>query len=343
MKVGIVGATGYTGVQLVQILSRHENAEISFVTSQSYAGRQLAEVYPHLAGLDLVLTEYSPALLQRCDCLFIALPHGLSGPVVADAREQGVKVIDLGADFRLDDAGTYQQWYGSEHSHPQWLRQGVYGLPEINRAKIGNAQLVANPGCYPTTVLLALAPLADKGLVNPGSIIIDAKSGVSGAGRKVSLTTHYSEVNDSITAYGVASHRHTPEIEQELGKFFNAEVKVSFTPHLVPMTRGMLSTIYASLSKTVNEDELRAIYQDYYQGEPFVQLLSPGQWPKTKYCYGSNRCFLNLTVDQRTGRLILVSCIDNLVKGASGQAVQNFNILAGLPEDTGLAGMGMMP
>ncbi len=343
MKVGIVGATGYTGLQLLQLLVRHEKAEIVLATSRSYAGKELAAVYPHLTGIDLRLEEYRPELLDRCQYLFIALPHGLSGPVVADARARQVKAIDLGADFRLDNAAVYRQWYGSEHSHPHWLEDGIYGLPEINRESIKAARLVANPGCYPTSVLLALAPLAGKGIIKTDSIIIDAKSGVSGAGRKLSLATHFSEVNDSFSAYGVASHRHTPEIEQELAKLFGEQVTVSFTPHLVPMTRGMLSTIYASLAGEIGEDSLRNIYREYYAAEPFVKLLPRGRWPKTKYCYGANDCFLNLTVDKRTRRLIVVSCIDNLVKGASGQAVQNLNIISGLPETTGLYGTGILP
>lgn len=343
MKVGIIGATGYTGLQLVQLLVRHEHAELVLATSQSYTGKKLAAVYPHLAGVEVHLETYEPELLDRCEYLFIALPHGLSGPVVAEARARGVKVIDLGADFRLDEAEVYRQWYGSAHSHPELLAEGVYGLPEVNRDKIRTACLVANPGCYPTSALLALAPLAGQHFCKMDTLIIDSKSGVSGAGRKLSLNTHFSEVNESFSAYGVAGHRHTPEIEQELSKLFGETVTVSFTPHLVPMTRGMLTTIYVSLVDNISEDRVRRLYQEYYQDEPFVTLLDPGQWPQTKYCYGSNKCFINLTVDGRTNRLVIVSCIDNLMKGASGQAVQNFNIMAGLPEETGLANVGILP
>ena len=342
MNVGVIGATGYTGLQLVQLLSQHDQCEIVLATSQSYAGKNISEVYPHLTGLDVRLEEYNSQATGRCQYIFIALPHGLSGPVVSDAMQQGVKVIDLGADFRLDDTSVYQQWYGSSHSHSQWLSEAVYGLPEVNRAEIKGASIVANPGCYPTSVLLALAPLAGLD-IQRNTIIIDSKSGVSGAGRKLSLTTHFSEVNDSFAAYGVATHRHTPEIEQELSKFLGGEVIVNFTPHLVPMTRGMLSTIYITPEREVSEAELRGIYMERYQAEPFIKVLPPGQWPSTKYCHGANFCFINFTVDPRTGRIIVVSCIDNLMKGASGQAVQNLNILAGLPETTGLPAVGILP
>ena len=343
MKVGIVGATGYTGLQLVQLLWQHNEADLVLATSQSYAGKQISEVYPHLAGYDLLLEEYSEELINRCNYLFIALPHGLSGPVVAAAKERGVKVIDLGADFRLDAAEVYAEWYKIDHTHPQWLTEGVYGLPEINRGQIKDAEIVANPGCYPTSILLALAPIAGLGISANNSIIVDAKSGVSGAGRKLSLTTHFSEVNDSLEAYGIGTHRHTPEIEQELSKLFGQSVLLSFTPHLIPMTRGMLSTIYVSLNDTISEKLIRQTYHDYYSREPFVTVLDEGRYPKTKYCYGSNRCFINFKLDKRTNRLVIVSSIDNLMKGASGQAVQNLNIMAGISETTGLLGTGLLP
>ncbi|MFZ5625944.1 MAG: N-acetyl-gamma-glutamyl-phosphate reductase [Bacillota bacterium] len=344
IKVGIVGATGYTGAELIRILQGHPEVKIEVLTSQSYAGQEIAQVFPQLSPLELpVLIEQEQDKLTEVDVAFLALPHGVSMPIAARLLAAGVKVIDLGADFRLKDARAYQTWYGLEHTYPQLLAEAVYGLPELKREQIAAARLVANPGCYPTSILLALAPALVHQLIEVETIIADSKSGVSGAGRGVSLGVHFSEVNENFKAYNVGQHRHTAEIEQELAELAGEKLTVTFTPHLVPMTRGILSTVYAKLRKNLEEEEIRAIYRDYYQGEPFVQVLAAGQYPQTKWCAGTNRAFIGLKKDARTGRLILVSAIDNLVKGASGQAVQNMNILFGLPETMGLAQTGLWP
>lgn len=344
-KVSIIGTTGYTGVELVRLLANHREVELVALTSQSYAGEDFSSVYPSLTGyLDKMCTAQDiPEVVQNSDVVFVALPHGHAVPVAAEAARQGKKVIDLGADFRFDDVKIYEEWYKVEHGGAELLPAAVYGLPEINRSKIKTAAIIGNPGCYPTSVILGLAPALQHGLIDSRTIIIDAKSGVSGAGRKLALGSHYAEVNENVSAYGVASHRHTPEIEQELGKLAGQELQVSFTPHLMPMTRGILSTIYASVQAGVTIQAVRECYSSFYQGEPFVHLLPEGQWPHTKWVYGSNNCHLNLTIDRRTGRLIIVSAIDNLVKGAAGQAVQNMNLLLGLPEITALQIPGMYP
>ncbi|AVX21760.1 N-acetyl-gamma-glutamyl-phosphate reductase [Carboxydocella sporoproducens DSM 16521] len=344
IKVGIVGATGYTGAELIRILQGHPEVKIEVLTSQSYAGQEIAQVFPQLSPLELpVLIEQEQDKLTEVDVAFLALPHGVSMPIAARLLSAGVKVIDLGADFRLKDAVAYQTWYGLEHSYPQLLAEAVYGLPELKREQIAAARLVANPGCYPTSILLALAPALKHGLLHLDTIIADSKSGVSGAGRGVSLGVHFSEVNENFKAYNVGQHRHTAEIEQELAVLAGKPLTITFTPHLVPMTRGILSTVYAKLRQNLEEEEIRAIYRDFYRGEPFVKVLEAGQYPQTKWCAGSNRAFIGLKKDARTGRLILVSAIDNLVKGASGQAVQNMNILFGLPETMGLEETGLWP
>lgn len=345
IKASIIGATGYTGVELIRLLYRHEQVELIALSSQSFAGDEFASIYPSLTNFcqKKCVEADIPRIIDQSDLIFVALPHGHAVAVVKEALAQGKKVIDLGADFRFDDGTIYETWYNVAHTGKELLPQAVYGLPEMHREKISRTQVVGNPGCYPTSVILGLAPALENGLIDENSIIIDAKSGVSGSGRKPTLTSHYVEANENVNAYGVASHRHTPEIEQELGKLAGKELKVSFTPHLMPMTRGILSTIYASLDGTWTTGEIREIYQKYYQEEPFVHLLPEGQWPHTKWVYGSNNCHLNLTVDARTGRLIITSVIDNLVKGASGQAIQNMNLLFGLPETTALLAPGMHP
>lgn len=338
IKASIIGATGYTGVELVRILSCHPQVELAVLTTQSYVGEQIEELYPSLKGkVEITCSPQDTAqVVGESDVIFVALPHGHSVPVVQEAVERGKKVVDLGADFRFRQAGVYEEWYQVKHEAPELSAQAVYGLPELYRDQIKKASVVANPGCYPTASILALAPAVKAGLVDPNTIIIDAKSGVSGAGRKASLITHFGEANENVNPYGVASHRHTPEIEQELTALAGEEFAVSFTPHLMPMTRGILATCYATLTGAVSEEQLRRIYEEFYQGEPFVHLLQPGQWPHTKWVYGSNRCLINLAIDRRTGRLVVCSVIDNLVKGAAGQAVQNMNLLFDLPETCGL-------
>lgn len=345
IKAGIIGATGYTGAELVRILSGHPQAELVVVTSQSYVGQEFTRVYPSLNRFtDLICTEQDlDKILPQVDVLFLALPHGLSMEVAQAGVQQGKKIIDLGADFRLNDSSEYQQWYKVEHQAPELLREAVYGLPELNRHQIASAQLIGNPGCYPTSIILGLAPLLSKGLIDIESIIADSKSGVSGAGRALSQGAHYAECNENIKAYNIGKHRHLPEIEQELGKIAQQALTISFTPHLTPMIRGILSTIYAKLTVDVSQQELDSIYQEFYANEYFVRLLPTENLPQTKWVAGSNFCDIAITKDERTKRVVVTSAIDNLIKGASGQAVQNMNIMFGLAENCGLDFPGMYP
>ncbi|NLP44065.1 MAG: N-acetyl-gamma-glutamyl-phosphate reductase [Peptococcaceae bacterium] len=340
MKVGILGATGYTGQELLRILGNHPEAEIVYLGSSSSAGKDISEIYPHLVNRQMVLEDES---VPDLDVLFMALPHGLASAKAGELLNRGIKIIDLGADFRLQDAAVYQEWYKTEPADQKILQKAVYGLPELYRNDLYGQNLIANPGCYPTAALLALVPLVRADLLLTDSIIIDAKSGVSGAGRGVNLSVHYSEVNENIKAYGVGQHRHTPEIEQQLSKAASREIMVNFTPHLVPMTRGILATIYAQVKPGIGEEVLREMWREAYETEPFIHVLPEGVWPQTKYAYGSNHVFLQLKLDKRTRRVILVSALDNLVKGASGQAVQNMNILFDLPETVGLELNGLWP
>ncbi|RJQ28335.1 MAG: N-acetyl-gamma-glutamyl-phosphate reductase [Peptococcaceae bacterium] len=345
IKAGIIGATGYTGAELARILSRHPQVELTALTTQQYAGRPFWEVYPHLNRfVHLTCADLRlPELVDGADVIFTALPHGHAMPVARETARRGKKLIDLGADFRLLDPLVYEEWYRVEHTAGELLELAVYGLPEINREKIKGAWLVANPGCYPTGAILALAPLLKDGLVEPESIIVDAKSGVSGAGRGLSLGTHFCEVNENFRAYNVAAHRHTPEIEQELGRLAGGELVVSFTTHLLPVTRGILSTVYAKLKKFAGTGDLIDIYREFYRSEYFVRVLPEGMHPQLKWVAGTNFCDLGVTADPRTGRVIVISAIDNLIKGASGQAVQNMNIICGLPEATALETPGIYP
>lgn len=345
IKAGVIGATGYTGAELVRILSAHPNVRLAALTTQSYAGMPFWEVYPHLyRHVDMVCRELDLAYLaDKCDVVFTALPHGHSMPVAAEVHRRGKRLVDLGADFRFKDVAVYEKWYKVDHSEPGLNDQAVYGLPEIHREEIKGARIAANPGCYPTSVILGLAPLLKNRLADTGSIIIDSKSGVSGAGRNLSLTTHYCEVNESIRAYNVGKHRHTPEIEQELSALAGESLAVSFTPHLTPMNRGILSTIYARLKGSFSPEEITGLYREFYAGSPFVRVLPPGVLPATKSVCGSNHCDIGLVVDDRTGRVVVLSAIDNLIKGASGQAVQNMNVMFGLPEETGLDRPGIYP
>ena len=344
IRVGIIGASGYTGAELVRLLVNHPGVELTLATSRQYAGKPLAAVFPHLAGRTELVCENLSGLeaAGRADLFFTAVPHQTAMNVVPELLAAGAKVVDLSADFRLHDQGVYEEWYQA-HSAPELLAEAAYGLPELHRSAIAKARLVANPGCYPTSVLLALAPLLKAGCLDPDSLIIDAKSGTSGAGRAAQTGTMYCEVTDGFRAYKVGAHRHTPEIEQELGKLCDREMTVSFTPHLVPMSRGMLSTIYADLRGNYEQIEVERMVADFYRDEPFVRLLTAGQLPATQYVRGSNYCDLALRVDRRTGRLVMLSAIDNLVKGAAGQAVQNMNLLCGLPEGQGLEIVPLFP
>jgi N-acetyl-gamma-glutamyl-phosphate reductase len=341
VRAGIIGATGYTGQELVRLLHQHPEVELTYLGSSSNAGVSYEEMFPQFSGLNI--GDLHDEKVPDIDILFCALPHGITAAKAAEWLKRGIKVIDLGADFRLKDPSLYKEWYKLEHAAPELLPEAVYGLPELYRKEIIGKSLVANPGCYPTATLLALVPLLREGLLEKNSIIIDAKSGVSGAGRGANLGTHYSEVNENFKAYGVTSHRHTPEIEQQLSEAVNNPILVNFTPHLVPMIRGILVTIYAQVVSGVEERDLHACWQRKYEGEQFVNVLPEGIWPQTKFAAGSNQAFLQMKVDPRTGRVILVSTIDNLIKGASGQAIQNMNLLFGFPENTGLQGRGLWP
>ncbi len=347
IRAGVIGATGYTGAELVRILSGHPAVRLAALTTRNYAGLPYWEVYPHLyKHAEMVCREIDPeGLAKECDVIFTALPHGHSMAVAAGVRRWGKRLVDLGADFRFKDTATYENWYKVEHTAKEINSLAVYGLTEIYRDEIREAGIVANPGCYPTSVILGLAPLLKNGLVDTGGIVIDSKSGVSGAGRGLSLNTHYCEVNENIKAYNVGKHRHTPEIEQELGALAGEKLVVSFTPHLTPMNRGILSTMYVVLKGDGNGDvdEIFALYREFYSGSPFVRVLPPGMLPGTKSVSGSNHCDIGLAPDPRTGRMVVVSAIDNLIKGASGQAVQNMNVMFGLPEETGLERPGLYP
>ncbi len=342
-KVGIINVTGYTGVELARLLYQHPEVELASVTGRSAAGQRLSTVFPHLASIDLTIE----AELGDVDLVFSAMPHRESAEEVMPLLNRGTKVVDISADFRLKDATEYQRWYGFIHPAPQLLEQAVYGLTELYRSQVASAQLVANPGCYPTGAILALAPAVEQGLIEP-DIIIDSKSGISGAGRALSQQTHYSEANEDVTAYALEGHRHLPEIAQELNLLYHEKsLSVTFVPHLIPMTRGILSTCYAPLAPgriatgKKGESELMELYLDFYKDEPFVKVVEFP--PHTKHTSGSNLCLIHPTIDQNTGRLVVISCIDNLVKGGSGQAIQNMNLMLGLPETTGLEALAVYP
>jgi len=332
LKVGIINVTGYIGMELARLLHKHPGVKLTSVTGRSAAGQKLGEVIPHLDAAGLTIT----AELDKVDFAFSALPHGESAATVINMLEQGIKVVDISADFRLKDAEEYQRWYKVAHPAAVYLEEAVYGLTELNRDRVAAARLIANPGCYPTGAILALAPAVKEGLIEP-DIVVDSKSGVSGAGRALSLNTHYAEVNESASAYALEGHRHLPEMVQELKRMAaEPSLSVTFLPHLIPMTRGILTSCYAKFrgGKTAGGAEVMKLYEDFYRGEPFVKVVSDP--PGTKHTWGNNLCLIYPAVDVRTGRLIVVSCIDNLVKGGAGQAVQNMNLMLGLPETTGL-------
>lgn len=345
LNVAIVGASGYTGLELIRLLHCHPEVAVTCLTSEQSAGKPISEVFPTLRGrCDIVLENLEPVRIsEKADIIFTALPHKAAMEVVPTFLKLGKRVIDLSADYRLSDPAVYGEWY-EPHINPAGLKKAVYGLPEIRRAKIKGAKLVANPGCYPTSIILGLAPLLKKGLIELSSIIADSASGVTGAGRSAKVDSLYCEVNEGYKAYGVGgAHRHTPEIEQELSLLAGDPLKITFTPHLLPMDRGILSTIYASPKKKISTEILVALYREFYAGEPFVRVLAEGNLPSTAFVRGSNFCDIAPLVDPRTGRIIVVSAIDNLVKGASGQAVQNMNLVCGFPETMGLDGLALFP
>ena len=343
LRIGILGASGYTGAELIRLLARHSAADIRLLSAERSAGKPVDAVFPHLGGLDLPrLIHIDDADWSALDLVFCALPHGTTQEVIA-ALPRHLKVVDLSADFRLHDLATYETWYGHAHRAPELQREAVYGLTEIKRDAIRGARLCANPGCYPTASQLPLIPLLEAGLIEAEDIVIDAKSGVSGAGRAAKESSLFAEVAEGIHAYGVASHRHAPEIEQGLEEAAGRPVAVTFTPHLVPMNRGILATTYVRLAKGESATELRRVLAERYADEPFVEVLPLGSVPATRHVRGSNHCLIGVVADRVPGRAILISVIDNLVKGASGQAVQNMNLMSGLPETLGLEQPALFP
>jgi N-acetyl-gamma-glutamyl-phosphate reductase len=344
IQVGIYGASGYTGQELMRLLLGHPEAKVVAATSRRFAGQPVSDVYPGLSGrTDLVFTNDSPEVMAGlADFIFLAVPHGVSMKIAPIFVRAGRKVVDLSADFRIRNTASYEAWYG-KHTAAGMLEEAVYGLPELHRDEIRKTRLTANPGCYPTSIILGLAPALRSRWIEPASVIADSKSGVSGAGREPRIDSLFCEVDGGFKAYKVASHRHTPEIEQELGLLGGGEMTISFTPHLLPVKRGILSTIYAKLIKDVSAEEATEFYQEFYRHEPFVRICGPGRFPNLSSVVGSNYCDIGVTVDKRTGRLIVVSVIDNLIKGASGQAIQNMNLMCGLPEEMGLPLVALYP
>lgn len=345
IKAGIIGATGYAGGELVRILTAHKEVEIKWYGSRSYIDQKYASVYQNLFQIvDAVcMDDNMEELADQVDVIFTATPQGLCASLVNEDILSKVKIVDLSADFRIKDVSVYEKWYGIEHKSPQFIEEAVYGLCEVNRDAVKTARLVANPGCYTTCSILTAYPLAKEGLIDMSTLIIDAKSGTSGAGRGAKTANLFCEVNENMKAYGVATHRHTPEIEEQLGYASGEEVVLNFTPHLVPMNRGILATEYAKLKKEVSWEEVKAIYDKYYAGEKFIRVLEKGVCPETKWVEGSNYVDIGFQIDPRTNRIIMMGAIDNLVKGAAGQAVQNMNLMFGLPESEGLELVPMFP
>ncbi|OLS02513.1 N-acetyl-gamma-glutamyl-phosphate reductase [Tissierella creatinophila] len=339
IKVAVVGSTGYVGTDLIRLLIKNPDVDLKYITSESYEGQSYSSIYENYrdvftktcTGKDL------EKISEEVDLIFMALPHGIVSNEINSSMLEKVKVIDISADYRLKDIQVYEKWYNTEHGSPELLDEAVYGLCEKNREDIKKARLVANPGCYPTSSILSLMPLVEEDLIEKNSIIIDAKSGVTGAGRGINLGTHFTECNESLKAYSIGAHRHIPEIEEQLGSL------VSFTPHLIPMNRGILTTSYANLKENLEYDDIKKIYEKYYKDEYFVRLTKEGVFPETKWVKGSNFCDIGFKVDKRTNRIIVVGAIDNMIKGAAGQAVQNMNIMFGLDEKAGLEDVSIFP
>jgi N-acetyl-gamma-glutamyl-phosphate reductase len=346
INIAIVGASGYTGEELVRLLVNHSEANIVAVTSETYAGQPIAEVYPNLTGTAIppFTSLKETKAINGADVVFIALPHGQAMTAVPGILAKGIKVIDLSGDFRLESSDDYEFWYKKPHTAPEILESAVYGLPELFGGSVKSANLISNPGCYPTSVILGAAPLLSGKIVFPQDIIIDSLSGVSGAGRSATAETHYCSTDESVSSYKVGGvHQHIPEMELYLSKIAEDQVKISFTPHLAPFSRGIYSTLYADLKSDISATRLHAEYAKFYEASYFVEVLPLGKYPNLKAVAGSNYCHIGVAVDERCGRAIIVSAIDNLVKGASGQAIQNMNIMFGLPEETGLAQVGLWP
>lgn len=345
INVAIIGASGYTGVELIRILLQHPDVKISAVTSEQNAGKKISDIFPNLKNrCDLLLENADPSVIaDKCDLVFTALPHKAAMEVIPTFLKLGKKIIDLSADYRLADADIYEKWY-DKHLNRELLKDAVYALPEIRRDEIKNARIVANPGCYPTSIILALAPLLKTGIIDTSSIIADSASGTTGAGRSAKVDTLFCEVNESFKAYGAGGvHRHIPEIEQELSILANEKIVITFTPHLLPIDRGILSTTYSMPKSRISKDEVYQLYKDFYATEHFVRVLDKGALPSIAAVRGSNFCDISPIIDERSGRIIVISAIDNLVKGASGQAVQNMNIISGFNEATALNSVGLFP
>lgn len=350
IKVGIIGSTGYAGAELVRILMNHKETEVVWYGSRSYVDQNYAAVYRNMFELveDKCLDDNIAELAEQVDVIFTATPQGYLAGVLTEDILNKVKIVDLSADYRIKDVATYEKWYGIEHKSPQFIEEAVYGLCEINREDIKGKRLVANPGCYTTCSILTAYPMVKEGMIDVNTLIVDAKSGTSGAGRGAKLPNLFCEVNENMKAYGVASHRHTPEIEEQLGYACGEEIFINFTPHLVPMNRGILVTEYATLKKKADGtfptyEEVKAVYDKYYKEKTFVRVLPKGECPETKWVEGSNFVDVNFVIDERTGRIIMMGALDNLVKGAAGQAVQNMNLIFGLPENEGLMMVPMFP
>ena len=345
VNIAIIGASGYTGVELARILCNHPGVTITAATSRQYDGKLLSQVFPNLrAKADLICRNHTTdELIDMADFFFTAVPHKTAMDIVPTLLEAGKKVVDLSADFRIRDVKTYERWY-QEHSSASYINEAVYGLPELYRDQVKNCRLTANPGCYPTSIILGLAPLLKAGVIDPATIVIDSKSGTSGAGRAANVGTLFCEVTDGFRAYKVGGgHRHIPEIEQEINCFLDKPVNISFTPHLLPISRGILSSIYATLKPGTTVNEIEKLYDSMYGDEYFVRVLEQGSFPATQYVRGSNFCDIGFALDERTGRIIVITAIDNIVKGAAGQAVQNMNLMLGLDETTGLEGAPFFP
>ena len=345
IKAGIMGATGYAGGELARLLLQRDDVEITWYGSKSYVDQKYASVFKNMVQFvdDACMDDNMEALAEQADVIFTATPQGFCASLMNETVLSKAKVIDLSADYRIKDVAVYEKWYNIEHKTPEYIQEAVYGLPEINREKIKDARLIANPGCYPTCSFLSVYPLVKEGLIDPNTVIIDAKSGTSGAGRGAKVDNLYCEVNESIKAYGVGVHRHTPEIEEQLSLAAGKTVTISFTPHLVPMNRGILVTAYGTLLKSVTYEEVKAIYDKYYENEYFVRVLDRDESPQTKWVEGSNFVDVNFKIDPRTNRVVMMGAMDNLVKGAAGQAIQNMNIMFGLPENRGLKLVPMFP
>lgn len=343
IKAGIVGISGYGGIELFRILTGHPQVKIEMIKANSANGEKISSLYPHLSHFNDVCTDVTfEEMAAKCDVIFTATPHGgASAPYVPFVKKYNKKIIDLSADFRISNVETYKQWYG-EHHETAYLKEAVYGMPELYKEKIKNSWLIANPGCYTTASILANAPLFKHGIIDPDSLIIDAKSGTSGAGRKPKQNLHYPEMSGGISAYAIGTHRHTPEIEQELSLLAGKDILLNFTPHLTPMIRGILTASYLKLTKKISENEVYDLYREFYKNEPFIRIAKD-YLPNTKYTAGSNFVDIHIKLDERTNRLVVISTIDNLIKGASGQAVQNMNLVFGLPETMGLDFLSLYP